>query len=432
MISEITKEISCLKAQLDVELISDETTKFEAKREEFFSQLKKSISKLKEIDAKLQDVLPTSVNAKESEENLKMKAKKIGKQLLDTASKPELNQVECDHFRKYYEHLIAFDKHLSLPDVEAQSTVDTSTAKVFEKVTSFCKEFANSGKDLGKATEALVAVKSFAENLPMFDSQINTDIDEALKKSKEKHGAKYITDLITASSRTVLLMDATGSMSSLLSAAKETVCTMFERASAILEEKGLPNDAFQMQFAIYRNYNSREDEILQVSPWSTKGSGLRAFMDAIGPKGGWGAEAIEIGFWYTAKESETQGGIAQVILIGDAPANTISDVTSKRARFGEVYWKQTRFDAPTYFEDELKKLKNKKIPVHAFYLTKYAKDDFEKIAKETGGRCELLNIQSSQGAESLAHFVTEEILREKAGDEAVELYRRKYVKGYMG
>ncbi|CAF3875202.1 unnamed protein product [Rotaria sp. Silwood1] len=239
-------------------------------------------------------------------------------------------------------------------------------------------------------------------------------------------------NLVTASSRTVLLMDATGSMSSLLSAAKETVCTMFERASAILEEKGLPNDAFQMQFAIYRNYNSREDEILQVSPWSTKGSGLRAFMDAIGPKGGWGAEAIEIGFWYTAKESETQGGIAQVILIGDAPANTISDVTSKRARFGEVYWKQTRFDAPTYFEDELKKLKNKKIPVHAFYLTKYAKDDFEKIAKETGGRCELLNIQSSQGAESLAHFVTEEILREKAGDEAVELYRRKYVKGYMG
>ncbi|CAF3261739.1 unnamed protein product, partial [Rotaria sp. Silwood2] len=195
MVSDVSKEIKSLKAQLNVELISDETTKFETKREEFFSQLKKSISKLKEIDAKLQDVLPTPVNAKESQENLKMKAKKIGKQLLDTASKPELNQVECDHFRKYYEHLIAFDKHLSLPDVEAQSTVDTSTVKVFEKVTSCCKEFANSGKDLGKAAEALVAVKLFAENLPMFDSQINTDIDEALKKSKEKHGPKYITDL---------------------------------------------------------------------------------------------------------------------------------------------------------------------------------------------------------------------------------------------
>ncbi|CAF4058236.1 unnamed protein product [Rotaria magnacalcarata] len=195
MVSDVSKEIKSLKTQLDVELISDETTKFETKREEFFSQLKKSISKLKEIDAKLQDILPTPVNAKESEENLIVKARKIGKQLLDTTSKPELNQVDFNHFRKYYEHLIAFDKHLSLPNVEIQSTVDTSKAQVFEKVTSFCKEFANAGKDLGKAAEMLVIVKSFAENLSMFDSQINTDIDEALKKSKEKHGAKYITDL---------------------------------------------------------------------------------------------------------------------------------------------------------------------------------------------------------------------------------------------
>ncbi|CAM4908372.1 unnamed protein product [Rotaria socialis] len=202
MISEVTTKISCLKAKLNVELISDETTKFETKREEFFSQIKKSISKLKEIDAKLQDVLPTPVNAKESEENLIAKAKKICKQLLDTASKPELNQVECDHFRKYYEHLLAFDRHLSLPDVETHSTVDTYKAKVFEKVTLVCKEFANSGKDLEKAAELLVVVKSFAANLPMFDSQINTDIDEALKKSKEKHGPKHITDLSMTLERT--------------------------------------------------------------------------------------------------------------------------------------------------------------------------------------------------------------------------------------
>ena len=50
---------------------------------------------------------------------------------------------------------------------------------------------------------------------------------------KQNRGA----NLKTASSRTVLLMDATGSMSGLLSAAKETVCTMFERASTVLSEK---------------------------------------------------------------------------------------------------------------------------------------------------------------------------------------------------
>ncbi|CAF1484944.1 unnamed protein product, partial [Rotaria sp. Silwood1] len=53
-------------------------------------------------------------------------------------------------------------------------------------------------------------------------------------------------NLVTASSRTVLLMDATGSMASLLSAAKETVCTMFERAAGILNNLALPSDAFQL------------------------------------------------------------------------------------------------------------------------------------------------------------------------------------------
>ena len=68
--------------------------------------------------------------------------------------------------------------------------------------------------------------------------------------------------------------------------------------------------------------------------------------------------------------------------------------------------------------------------MHAFYLTDYAKDDFEKIARETRGRCEYLDIHSSEGAESLIDFVTEEILRSAAGDQgddAVELYRTRYV-----
>ena len=98
----------------------------------------------------------------------------------------EFNEVEFNHFRKYYEHLSAIDKHLSLSDIEAQSTLDTSKAKVFEKVTSSCKDFVTSGTNLEEAAEILVAVKSLAENLPMFDTQINTQIDEALKKSKEK------------------------------------------------------------------------------------------------------------------------------------------------------------------------------------------------------------------------------------------------------
>ncbi|CAF1090872.1 unnamed protein product [Didymodactylos carnosus] len=145
--------------------------------------------------------------------------------------------------------------------------------------------------------------------------------------TEQNRGANPLTN----SSRTVLLMDATDSMSSLLSAAKETVCIMFERASAVLEGKGLSGDAFQMQFAVYRNYNSKENKLLEVSPWNTKANNLRAFMNTISPEGGWSNEATEIGLWHAIKESELQDSVSQVILIVDAPANTQEEVNVKRA-----------------------------------------------------------------------------------------------------
>ena len=276
-----------------------------------------------------------------------------------------------------------------------------------------CKRDHNASKDFMKALNEgnIVAAKEFLKH--------------------QNQGA----NLETASSRTVLLMDATGSMSSLLSAAKETVCTMFERAAGILIELALPSDAFQMQFVIYRNYNSKDNKILEASSWETKASNLRTFMNGIGPEGGMGAEAIEIGFWHALKESEMPDSISQVVLIGDAPANTKSDVTSKRACLGETYWKKTRFASPTYYEDELRKLKDKNIPVHAFYLTDYAKENFHRIASQEGERCERLQIQSPHGAELLTHCVTKEILRKAAGDQgdaAVKRYEKQYVKGFTG
>ncbi|CAF1088093.1 unnamed protein product [Didymodactylos carnosus] len=260
------------------------------------------------------------------------------------------------------------------------------------------------------------------------DGLIAGDIDIAKKFLLEQNRGPNIDSGI---SRTVLLMDATGSMSSLLSATKDTVCTMFERASAILREKKLPSDIFSMQFAVYRNYNSDEKKILEASAWETKGSSLRTFMNTIDSEGGWGHEAIEIGLQHAAKESDTAESISQVILIGDAGTNTRSEVASKRAEYGESYWKNSRFSKPTYYQDELQKLKDKNIPIHTFYLTESAKDDFQEIAKETHGRCEPLDIRSSAGVAALTNYVTEEVLRKAAGsqgDDAVKLYRAKYGK----
>ena len=103
---------------------------------------------------------------------------------------------------------------------------------------------------------------------------------------------------------------------------------MFERAHTILEDEGYPN-AFEMQFAVYRNYNAH-GMILEHSTWERKPNNLRAFMSKRRPNYGMGHEAIEIGLWHVNQEREA-GEVSQVILIGDMPPNTREELKSKRA-----------------------------------------------------------------------------------------------------
>ncbi|CAF3676046.1 unnamed protein product [Rotaria sp. Silwood1] len=268
-----------------------------------------------------------------------------------------------------------------------------------------------------------------------FMKSLNEGNIKAVKEflKKQNQGA----NLVTGSSRTVLLMDATGSMSSLLSAAKETVCTMFEGATKVLNELKLPSDAFQMQFVVYRDYDCKEDGILQSSPWESKPINLRSFMTPIAATGGGDyEEAIEIGLWYAVQQSEQSDGISQVILIGDAPAKERPAITRDRnGSGGEMYWSKTKYKTPTYYMDELQKLKAKSIPVHTLYLAAGAAKNFQDIADKTSGLCKKLDIHSPQGAAFLTDFVTENILKKTADDQAdaaVALYRKKYAKSFTG
>jgi hypothetical protein len=190
-----------------------------------------------------------------------------------------------------------------------------------------------------------------------------------------------------------------------------------------------------MQFVVYRDYDCKADGVLQSSSWETNPSKLRSFLAKVSAKGGGDyEEAIEIGLWHAVQQSEQPDGLSQVILIGDAPAKDTPVITRDRKNYGgEAYWSKTEFKTPTHYIQEFQKLKAKCIPVHAFYLDAGAKKNFEGIARETSGCCEQLNIQSSQGAEILTNFVTEEVLRKTAGDQGdavVELYRKKYVRSF--
>lgn len=256
---------------------------------------------------------------------------------------------------------------------------------------------------------------------------------EAVKEFLRAHnqfGSGYITpDAFVA--RTICLMDATGSMQPLLTKAKNTVHLMFERATQILQEKNV-RARFELQFVIYRNYDCQAERLLQYSGWETSASNLRQFMNSIEAKGGtWQPEAIEIGLWHVNQMAETVK-VNQVVLIGDAPPNPRELVTKGREEYlTEQYWEGTKFSVPTYVDDEIRKLKDKQIPVHAFYVDADAKASFEEIATISGGISGELDIDSAEGAERLTQVVTERILENIGGGALVELYRAKYVRGYV-
>ncbi|ETO33272.1 hypothetical protein RFI_03835, partial [Reticulomyxa filosa] len=169
------------------------------------------------------------------------------------------------------------------------------------------------------------------------------------------------------------------------------------------------------------------------SPWESKPENLHNFMEKIQPDYGWGNKAIEVGLAHVNREIE-KGEVSQVILIGDASANTKEEVLSKRSTRGEQYWKNTKlFPTPTYCENELSRLKKHNVPVHAFFTGIFAKQGFAAIATATNGRCEQLDINSNRGSEQLTDLVSEEVLRNAGGangNDFVEAYRAKFSKSF--
>jgi putative intracellular protease/amidase len=88
-------------------------------------------------------------------------------------------------------------------------------------------------------------------------------VKDFLMKRNEARGG--VTGVV---SRTVILMDATGSMSDVLDACKSTVRNMLNRAHDILKQHKVAS-SFEVQFVVYRNYSSRAEAILQYSGWES-------------------------------------------------------------------------------------------------------------------------------------------------------------------
>ena len=264
-----------------------------------------------------------------------------------------------------------------------------------------------------------VIKEKHTESIKFIESIIKKD----LKATKEFLITENKGVETAGNSRTLILLDATGSMYHLLDKAKKTLETMFNRVSEVLKESGLNENSFQIKIAVYRNYSSPEAEIFQMSCWENKAQSLINFLKNIEVSGGLGNEAIEIGLWQANQEKD----LSQVILIGDMPANTQEEVKTRR----EKYFKNPKiYKNATFYKDELDILKNKNIPVHAFYILNNAKINFEEIAQFTNGTCQHLDIESSKGSDQLTNLINIELLRNIGGsgngDTLVKAYKSKY------
>ena len=246
--------------------------------------------------------------------------------------------------------------------------------------------------------------------------------------SKAKAG---VVDQITKwnsparTARILILVDATGSMQGLMDRLKNNLTVMFQRAKEILDTAITDTSAqFEMQIAVYRNYGSGKVILLEHSEWVSNPQILVDYLQGVRAKGGEGNEAIEIGLGHASKQRD----LKQVVLIGDARANTDAEVTAKRGgqnrnaganydpKVCDEYWKGTEYEIPTNYEKEARKLAGLKPPVvvDAYYLVNKPeiKKNFEEIATLTQGNHDFLDVSSKKGEDLLIAHISRAILKQ--------------------
>lgn len=246
-----------------------------------------------------------------------------------------------------------------------------------------------------------------------------------------------VSDENMARRRTIVMLDATGSMVKLLEGTKLALRSMFSHASQIIQDELGQKASFEMQLYAYRNYNAPAAQLLEVSPWETSPESLRQFVTPMKATWGWNEEAIEVALHHAVKEHERKP-IGQIIILGDAPPNNREDTHYKREDGrGETYWKDTAFAEPVYFDEQIQKLHDYGIPIHTFYLGSEAKDAFEDMSlAEHNAESKPLDLKKGDAADLLTNAVTENMLKAYVGfggegERLVEVYRRKFVSGYV-
>eukprot|EP01038_Epipyxis_sp_PR26KG_P010639 gene10639-14288_t len=275
---------------------------------------------------------------------------------------------------------------------------------------------------------------SHDESMKFIEAVINNNVTEIFNYLvKENCGGGAVVN------GTMIIMDATGSMANLLNSAKLMITVTFTRTFDILKKNNLPASSIKLKLAVYRNYNSDVTKLLETSGWENNPTNLSSFLNGIKAEDGLnGGEAMEVALREAANEIEF-GRLSQVLVLGDAPANTQYETMLKRQLYHDRWAKSEKFSAPCFWDLEVNRLAIAGVPVHTFYLqdnNSSLKKSFKDIAKRTAGTSQYLDVNSAEGTDILTNKVTEALLadigrKNNLGDKLVADYREKFVKGHL-
>ena len=162
------------------------------------------------------------------------------------------------------------------------------------------------------------------------------------------------------------------------------------------------------------------------------------FLDGVRVDGGWGHEAMELGFAH-ALEMHLAEPIGQIIVVGDAPPNDRHEVDHHRLHKNQ-FLKFKRWNEAVYFDEQHDTVTQEGIRVSTVFLPTQGdavwRQNFHNVATQDGFK-EDLDVTHADAGELLTKYITRSILdllgREKGGSaskDMLEMYERLYGVGH--
>lgn len=283
------------------------------------------------------------------------------------------------------------------------------------RVNKFVKTYEGLDKKMDEAREVL-----HKPSMELWEQLHNIHSDDDRKNAIRLLRALNKVPVTKArGSKTLVLIDATGSMSGTIDGVKACVTDVMTNFDKALNENGLDKGSVSVQLAVYRNYLDGVDKLFSHSKWSSDPSDLLGWISGIHADGGCnsdGHEAVEVGLCHALRED----GVTQVVIMGDVPPNLPHTIASKVAQNDLEHIHSSQFYHPFQSADTyIQRLAEKKIPVHCFYVAHYAESSFRKMANDTKGTSGFLNVRDRETAsKSLFTLFGNTVMTDVAGDDA--------------